>query len=217
MVVEMDELGAGGHGRLQLNQKTYNAAMSFKRGKELRFVEKFVRGRTVFRGNAVNFRVDTVRLPNGKRATREYMDHPGAVAVVPFLDEDTVVLVRQYRYPVGETTYEIPAGKLDAGERLRPCLERELREETGYTAGRITHLIDYWPTPAFANEILHVYVADHLEPGKMSPDEDEFLEAVVVPFDKALRWVLSGKIKDSKTVIALLACALRRHERCRPR
>lgn len=173
-------------------------------------VETRVRKRLIYKGNAVDFYNDIVRLPDGNKATREYLGHPGAVAVVPFLDRDTVILVRQYRYPVGETTYEIPAGKLDGKESLKVCVERELREETGYTAGRLTKLLDFWPTPAFANEVLHIYLAEDLTAGRMSPDHDEFIEAVKVPFRKALGWVLSGRIRDSKTMIALLTCALRR-------
>lgn len=175
--------------------------------RDTHLVETFVRKKTVWRGRAVNFDVDTVRLPNGKLATREYMSHPGAVGVVPFLDEDTVVLVRQYRHPVGEVTLELPAGKLDAGEPVMRCVRRELAEETGYTAARIVPLIRYWPTPAFADEVLHLFVATGLKPGKVDADDDEFIEAVAVPFKKAVDMVRRGKIRDSKTVIGLLACA----------
>lgn len=171
-------------------------------------IERFVGKKTVWRGNAVDFRVDTVRLPNGKNATREFLDHPGAVGVVPFLDEDTVVMVRQYRHPVGEVTLELPAGKLDKGENALKCVKRELVEETGYTAGKIVKLLDYWPTPAFANEVLHMYVARDLKAGKMNTDDDEFLQCVTVPFKKALAMALDGRIKDSKTIIGLLACAV---------
>ncbi len=170
-------------------------------------IETLVRTKTVWRGNAVNFRVDTVRLPNNKLATREYLDHPGAVGVVPFLDRDTIVMVRQYRHPVGEVTLELPAGKLDAGESVMTCLRRELKEETGYTARAFTPLIRYWPTPAFANEVLHLFVARGLKAGRANADEDEFLESVRVPFHQALSMVRRGKIKDSKTVVGLLACA----------
>ena len=173
-------------------------------------IEKFVGKKTVWRGRAVDFRVDTVRLPSGKLATREFLDHPGAVGVVPFLDDEHVVMVRQYRHPVGEVTLELPAGKLDRGESVTACLRRELREETGYTARKLTPLIQYWPTPAFANEVLHLYVAEGLKPGKMSTDEDEFLQCVVLPFRKALGMVRRGEIKDSKTVVGLLCCAVNR-------
>jgi ADP-ribose pyrophosphatase len=171
-------------------------------------IERFVSKKTVWRGRAVDFRVDTIRLPNGKKATREYLDHPGAVGVIPFVDKDTVVMVRQYRHPVREVTLELPAGKLDKGESPLVCVKRELREETGYTARKITPLLRYWPTPAFANEVLHLYVAEGLKAGAMHTDEDEFLRCVTVPFRKAIRMALSGEIMDSKTIICLLACAV---------
>lgn len=171
-------------------------------------IEKFVRKKTVWRGRAVDFRVDTVRLPNGKLATREYLDHPGAVGVVPLLPGRRVVMVRQYRHPVREVTLELPAGKLDPRESPLACVKRELREETGYTARKIAPLIQYWPTPAFANEVLHLYVAEGLKAGKMDTDEDEFLECVTLPLRKALDLVRRGEIRDSKTVIGLLACAV---------
>jgi ADP-ribose pyrophosphatase len=175
--------------------------------KDAGLIERFVRRKTVWRGRAVDFVVDTVRLPDGKPATREFLDHPGAVGVVPFVDRRTIVMVRQYRHPVGEVTWELPAGKLDPGESVLTCLKRELREETGYGARRFTPLIRYWPTPAFANELLHLYVAEGLIPGKARADEDEFIESATIPFKKAVDWVRTGRIKDSKTVVGLLACA----------
>ncbi|MBI4375499.1 MAG: NUDIX hydrolase [Elusimicrobia bacterium] len=170
--------------------------------------ETLIKRKRVYAGAAVDFRVDTVRLPNDRLATREFLDHPGAVGVVAFLDPGHIVLVRQYRHPVGETTLELPAGKLDPGESVTRCIKRELREETGYSARRIRPLVNYWPTPAFASELLYLFVAEGLIPGRFSPDPDEFLQVVTVPFQQALQWVRSGKIKDSKTVIGLLACAL---------
>jgi ADP-ribose pyrophosphatase len=178
-----------------------------KKSSDKRLIETLVRKNPVYRGKSVDFCVDEILLPNGRTAVREYLDHPGAVGVIPFLDADTVVFVRQYRHPVAEVTLELPAGKLDEGEDVLACVKRELHEETGYTAKRIRPLLQYWPTPAFANEVLHLFVADGLVAGRHHPDADEFLEVVTMPFAKALGLVRSGKIKDSKTVIGLLACA----------
>jgi ADP-ribose pyrophosphatase len=108
---------------------------------------------------------------------------------------------------VGEVTLEIPAGKLNAGESDRRCALRELREETGYTARRLQPLLSFWPTAALANEVLRLFVATGLKTGHAAPDADEFIEAVIMPFKRALRLVKTGQIKDSKTVIALLAGA----------
>ncbi|UPT74122.1 MAG: NUDIX hydrolase [Elusimicrobiota bacterium] len=178
--------------------------------KDAGLIETFVRKKRIWRGRAVNFDVDTVRLPDGKLATREFMNHPGAVGVVPFLDKDTIVMVRQYRHPVGEVTLELPAGKLDKGENKLSCVRRELAEETGYTAKTIKPLLNYWPTPAFADEVLYLYTAAGLTPGKVHADDDEFIEAVAVPFKKALAMALDGRIMDSKTVVGLLASAVAR-------
>jgi ADP-ribose pyrophosphatase len=177
-----------------------------------KLVEKRLKKNTVYKGKMVDWCCDDVELPNGGKATREYMDHPGAVGVVPVLPNGDIVLVRQYRYPVDEVTLELPVGKLDRGEQALDCVERELAEETGYTAGRITPLLDYWPTPAFANELLRLYVAEHLEPGAIHPDEDEFIEKVEMPLEQALELCREGLIKDSKTLVALMAYALWRRK-----
>ncbi len=175
---------------------------------ERHLLELHLNTKRVYSGRAVNFCVDEVSLPNGKKAFREYMDHPGAVGVVPFVDADTVVLVRQYRHPVREVTLEIPAGKIDRGEKLLSCVRRELQEETGYRGGAIAPLLTYWPTPAIASEVLHIFTARNIKNGTMRLDDDEFLDVVTMPFHEALDLVFKGKIKDSKTVIALLCCAL---------
>ena len=176
--------------------------------------EKFIRTTVHVQGKAVGFRCDEVRLPNGKTAVREFLTHPGAVAVVPFLDSPfrvpllsaRVVMVKQYRYPVGEVTEELPAGKLDGKENPRACLKRELKEETGFSAGRFRKLLSYWPTPAFGNEVIHIFWADGLKKGRASPDEDEFLSRSVVTFGNLLKKIKAGRIRDSKTIIGILAC-----------
>ena len=173
-----------------------------------KFFEKLVQSKTIYRGSAVGFLVDNVRLPSGRAAVREYLDHPGAVGVVAFVEENRVLMVRQYRYAVRRVTLELPAGKLDSGESPIQCVKRELKEETGYTARRFVPLLRYWPTPAFANEELHLFAAAGLTPGRSKPDEDECIEVEKIPFKKALQMVRSGRIKDSKTVVGLLAAAV---------
>ncbi len=169
----------------------------------------------MYEGSAAGFRCDEIILPDGKKAQREYLTHPGAVAVVPLLDSPyrtplaqcRVVMVSQYRYPVHRTTEEIPAGKIDGKEPLAKCLARELKEETGYSTKRFRRLISYWPTPAFSNEMIHIYWADSLKKGKSSPDDDEFLEVKTETVRSVLAKIRKGKIRDSKTVIAFLALA----------
>lgn len=174
-----------------------------------KLLERGVRRRRVYRGNAVDFWVDTVRLPSGSLAKREYLGHPGAVAVVAVAGgtkkDPELLFVRQYRFPVKEVTLELPAGKLDPGESPRLCVNRELEEETGFRASTIRKMLSYWPTPAFANEVIHVYVARALTPGTFAPDADEFIEPVRLRLSQALELVRRGRIKDSKTLIGLFA------------
>ena len=170
----------------------------------MKLKESFVRNTKNVRGRAVGFKIDEVRLPNGKIATREYLDHPGAVAVVASLN-GRILMVKQYRYPVKEETWEIPAGKLDANENPLACARRELEEETGYRAGRMRKMTSFWPTAAFANELIHIYFADRLTKGTSNPDEDEFLACRAWPEKELFRAIATGKIRDSKTLIGLLA------------
>jgi ADP-ribose pyrophosphatase len=167
-------------------------------------IEKLVKKNKIYSGNAVDFYCDEVELPNGQKASRQYLGHPGAAAALAFLDKKNIVLVKQFRYPIGKITYEIPAGKIDPGETPLHCIEREIEEETGFIARRFEKLISFYPTPAFSNEILHIFAAFGLEKGIRNPDEDEFVSASIVNFKKALEMVKTGEIMDSKTVIALL-------------
>lgn len=167
-------------------------------------IEKLIKKNRIYQGNAVDFYCDDVELPNGQPAKREYLGHPGAAAVLPFLDRRNIVLVKQYRHAVGKVTYEIPAGKLDEGETPLECITRELEEETGFKPKKIEKLISFYPTTAFSNELLHIFVSFGLRRGKNHPDEDEFVETVIVDFFKAVEMVRRGEITDSKTVIALL-------------
>ncbi len=172
----------------------------------MKFVEKLFRRHRIYTGKSVSFSADTISLPDGKKALREYLEHPGAVAVLPLLpDREHAIFVKQYRYPVRSVTLEIPAGKIDSKKKESPltCVQRELEEETGYRASKITKMISYWPTPAFGTEVLHVYLAEGLTRGRYAPDADEFVKPCVIKITRALDMARRGIIKDSKTLIAL--------------
>jgi len=177
-----------------------------------RYRERFERTLRDLPGRAVGYRVDRVRLPNGRTAERQFLTHPGAVGVLAFETPRKILLVKQFRYPVREFTYEIPAGKLAAGEDPSACVRRELEEEAGFQAGRLKKLIAYWPTPAFSDEVLHLYLAEDLIATHVHPDEDEFLELARVSPGRMERMIRSGQIKDSKTVIAYFLWKNRRFE-----
>jgi len=155
-------------------------------------------------GRVVGYQIDEVRLPDGKKATREFMMHPGAVGALAFASKNEILLVKQYRHPVRQFTYEIPAGKLGKGENPLACIKRELEEVTGYRAGKIRKTVHVWPTAAFSDEVIHLYVATDLKETRMNPDDDEFLELVRVTQKQMERLIQTGKIHDSKTLIAYL-------------
>jgi len=171
----------------------------------MKLIEKVYKEKNIYKGKAISFRVDSVVLPNNKIAVREFIDHPGAVAVLPVDGDGNIIFVTQYRYPIKKITYEIPAGKLNyKKDNYLKRAKAELKEETGYIARKMTYLIDFWPTPAFSNEILKIYLATDLISGKSKPDDDEFLNVVKINDSKALEMVNKGIIKDSKTVISIL-------------
>ena len=167
-----------------------------------KLIETKIKSKPIFRG-VVGMNIDTVRLINGKTATREYMVHPGAAAVLPIIG-GKVVLVEQYRYPIKNLTLELPAGKLKPRQSPLACAKAELAEETGYSAAKIKKLLSFHPAGAFSDEILHIYIASGLKPGKTRPDEDEFLNTRIIPLEKAYKMIEQGKITDAKTIIALL-------------
>ena len=170
-----------------------------------RYQERFQKTLHRYDGKAVGFRADRVTVPNHQIGQREYLLHPGAVGVLAFESPKKIILVKQFRYPVGEFTYEIPAGKLSRGENPLACVRRELEEETGFRARKVTKLLSYWPTAAFSTEVIHLYVADGLVRTQVNPDEDEFLEILTVSPAQLEKWMTIGRIRDSKTLIAYLA------------
>ena len=171
-------------------------------------VEKKISGENIFDGVLLHVHRDEVELPNGHRATREWIKHPGASAVIPLLPDNQIILVRQFRYPVGQVTLEIPAGKLDkVGEDPIECAKRELSEETGYTAGKIWKLTTIATTVGFSDEFIHLYAASDLTSGNLHPDFDEFINVVKIPLTAALQMVETGKIFDAKSAISILLLA----------
>ena len=182
--------------------------MSLIENDDKNLVEKKISSENVFDGVLLHVRKDEVELPNGHKAVREWIQHPGASAVIPLLPDNQIILVKQFRYPVGQVTLEVPAGKLDkVNEDPIVCAERELSEETGYTAGKIWKLTTIATTVGFTNEVIHLYAAKDLTPGKQHPDDDEFINTVKVPLTAALQLVESGKIIDAKSIISILLLA----------
>jgi len=166
--------------------------------------EKELNSKLVFDGNLLKVYSNTVELPNGKEAGREYIKHPGAVAIVPITQDGKIILVRQYRYPTGKALLEIPAGKLDKGEKPVNCALRELEEETGYVAKTIQFLSSIYTTPGFTDEIIHLYVAEGLTFVKQNLDEDEFLNVEIYTKQEVKKMILDGRINDGKSMLALL-------------
>lgn len=165
--------------------------------------EIFVSTERIYEGKIINLRRDMVRLPNGKEASREVVEHPGAVAVVPVLPDGRVLMVRQFRHPIGKILLEIPAGKLDAGEDPYQCAMRELEEETGYRANKMERRASVFTGPGFTDEIIHIYIAGDLVKTAVNPDEDEFLEVKAYAPQDIRRMIREGLICDSKTISGL--------------
>ncbi len=166
--------------------------------------ETLVSSELLLSGNFLRIKRDTVRLPDGKHATREYVVHPGAVVVLPLLDDGQVVLERQFRYPVGQVMIELPAGKLEAGEDPLLCGLRELQEETGYTAAEWAYAGQMHLAIAYSTEVIHIYFARGLSSGARQLDAGEFLDVFTAPAQDLLDWCADGTVTDAKT----LSCAL---------
>lgn len=166
--------------------------------------EHQVDSEAVFDGVLLHVKRDTVRLPDGGSGTREYIVHPGAVAILPLFDDGRILLERQYRYPLAQTLIEIPAGKIDPGESTETTARRELLEETGYTASQWSYLTTIHPVCAYSNEKVEIWLARGLnQAGGQKLDAGEFLEIFTLPAAEALQWVREGRVSDVKTIIAI--------------
>jgi ADP-ribose pyrophosphatase len=167
-----------------------------------------VSGRLAYRGRSIEVWAEEVELPNGRRAHLDVVRHPGAAAVVPFVSEHEVLLIRQYRHAAGGTIWEVPAGKLD-GQTPEACAARELEEEAGRRAGRLERLGRIWTTPGFTDEVIHLFAAFDLTPVPRRPEDEEVIEVAPLAFRDALDLVWRGELADAKSALALLHAAHR--------
>lgn len=172
------------------------------------FDEQEVSRKTVYRGRIVNVRNDVAMLHNGTQVPREVVEHPGGVCIIPIERDNTCWLVKQFRYPFGETLYEFPAGKLEIGEDPKVCAERELQEETGLTAKTITPLGILYPSPGYLGEVLHLFLARDLTKGEATPDENEFLSVERMKISDLKQKIVQNEIPDAKTIAGLYKALL---------
>ncbi len=158
-----------------------------------------------FEGSLLSVRIDYVVLPDGRRAPREIVEHAPAIAAVPLLPGDQVILVRQWRQPARQVLLEIPAGVMRPNETPEDCVVRELAEEIGYHPGRLELLFSLFLAPGYCEEIIHIYLAEDLTPAHAPADEDENLQTVIMPLAEAAALCRAGELRDAKTVAGILA------------
>ena len=171
--------------------------------------EEQLHSEAIYHGRILDITRDTVLLENGAEATREVVHHPGGACVVPLTEDGQILMVRQFRYPHRQVTLEVPAGKLEYGENPLDCAFRELKEEVGGETDRLESLGALFPTPAYDEEVIYMYLARHLKSRQeQSLDEDEFLDVIRMPLEEAVQMVMDDRIRDAKTQIALLKTAL---------
>lgn len=169
--------------------------------------EKKLSSEEIFNGVAIHLFRDEILLPNGNKGVREVVRHPGAVCVIPVTEKGEIIFVNQFRYALNRVTLEVPAGKLEKGEDPTEAALRELSEETGITAERIESIGALHTSPALIDEIIYMYIATGLSQGEQHLDEDEFVNAVKIPFEKAIDMVMNGEITDAKTQLIILKAA----------
>ena len=168
------------------------------------FTEKKITSTSVYQGQLLCVKEDQVRLPDGAVARREYINHPGAVVIVPILDDGSILIERQYRYPLQKHFYELPAGKIEPNEDTLVTAQRELAEETGHSANKWKHLTTIYPCVGYSDERIELYVARELRFCGVAREPGEFLEVLKLPFSQALDWIKLGKITEAKTILGLL-------------
>lgn len=164
--------------------------------------EERIRGEALFKGRMLRLERDTVRLPNGLETSREVVRHPGAVGIIALQDQH-VLMVRQYRYAIAQETLEIPAGKLDPNEAPIACAQRELREETGYR-GTMEHISTFYTSPGYTDEVMHLFFARDLVWDPLAPDDDEFIGLERKPWNEAVQMAQRSEFNDAKTILGIL-------------
>ena len=170
---------------------------------------KVIKKKNIYQGKVIDLSVDTV-LFEEQAVDMECIKHPGGAAVVPLLPDGSVVLIKQYRYLIGDTIWEIPAGRLEQGERPLDCARRELEEEVGYKATEVVQLTEIYSAPAYCTEVIFIYLATGLVPGVQKLDDDEFIEVITLPLSETITMVQNREITDAKTVTGLLLTQLKR-------
>lgn len=165
---------------------------------------KLLSSKTVYEGNAFDVQQDKIRLIDGKTASLDIIKHPGAVTILPVDAEGNILFIRQYRHATGGEMLELPAGTLDPNEEPLACARREIREETGFAAGTLVKLGEFFLAPGYSTEYMHVYLATNLRPDPLPGDEDEFITLEPVPVGRAFAMALEGELKDGKSLAALL-------------
>jgi len=165
--------------------------------------EKQISSTPIFKGKLLDVWSDQVQLPSGGVSVREYIQHPGAVVMIPVLPDGKILLIRQFRYPIGEVEIELPAGKIDPGESLLETVHRELEEETGYKARKVTPLVEIHPCIGYSTERMWIFLVEDLVETEVNTDHDEFIELFPTKLSDCLNWIRSGKIKDIKAIIGI--------------
>ena len=166
--------------------------------------ESTVSSKKVYEGSFLDVRKDVVKLPDGNTSTREWINHPGAACIIPIMPDGKLALIKQYRYPVQSIMIELPAGKLDKEESPEACAIRELEEEIGYSAGKLTFVAKIHPAIGFANEQMWIFLAEQLIQSQKNTDHDEFVELMPRSINQAVELVWNGAITDVKTIIGIL-------------
>ncbi len=173
------------------------------------YCEKTISKNNIYKGKVISLDIHTVELPNGQEIQREVVNHPGGVAILAFKDDETILLVEQFRKPIEISILELPAGKLEYKEDPETCAKRELEEETGYKAKKFTYIGKVVTSPGFCDEYIYLYKAEELFQGSMNLDEDEFLNSKEMKLSEVRENILNGTILDAKTICALSMAVLK--------